>query len=66
LYSCCSKNFLFFPSLPDAFRGATQQRLRAAARPNSEAMSAAGDSSGLSRSHIISLILLLLLLVNNT
>jgi len=52
VYSCCSKkNFLFFPSLPDAFRGATRQRLRAAARPNSEAIRAVGDSSGLSRSH---------------
>jgi hypothetical protein len=48
VYSCCSKNFLFFPSLPDAFRGATRQRLRAAARPNSEAIRAVGDSSGLS------------------
>ncbi|CAM6046703.1 unnamed protein product [Sphagnum compactum] len=53
VYSCCSKNFLFFPSLPDAFRGATRQRLRAAARPNSEAIRAVGDSSGLSSSHII-------------
>jgi hypothetical protein len=54
VYSRCSKNFLFFPSLPDAFRGATRQRLTAATRPNSEAIRAAGDSSGLSRSHIIS------------
>lgn len=66
VYSCCSKNFLFFPSLPDAFRGATRQRLRAAARPNSEAIRAVGDSSGLSLSHIIGLIVLLLLLVNKT
>jgi hypothetical protein len=58
VYSCFSKNFLFFPSLPDAFRGATRQRLGAAARPNSEATRAVGDSSGLSWSHIISLILL--------
>ncbi len=65
VYSCCSKNFLFFPSLPDAFRCATRQRLRAAARPNSEAIRAVGDSSGLSSSHIIGLILLLLL-VNKT
>ncbi|CAM6024014.1 unnamed protein product [Sphagnum balticum] len=47
VYSCCSKNFLFFPSLPDAVRGATRQRLRAAARPNSEAIRAVGDSSGM-------------------
>jgi hypothetical protein len=47
VYSCCSKNFLFLPSLPDAFRGATRQRLTAAARPNSEAIRAAGDSSGM-------------------
>jgi hypothetical protein len=47
VYSCFSKNFLFFPSLPDAFRGATRQRLGAAARPNSEATRAVGDSSGM-------------------